>query len=103
MENILFLFNQFENDLRRDKCVMGMKECLRKGYWYGQVPLGYDRKKVGRDHIITVNEDGRKLKNAFLWKANDGLGDIAIVERLKSLGLNVDRKHLNKILQNIFY
>lgn len=32
MENILFLFNQFENDLRRDKCVMGMTECLRKGY-----------------------------------------------------------------------
>ena len=103
MENILFLFNQFENDLRRDKCVTGMKECLRKGYWYGQVPLGYDRKKVGRDHIITVNEDGRKLRNAFLWKANEGLGDIAIVERLKALGLNVDRKHLNKILQNIFY
>lgn len=39
----------------------------------------------------------------FLWKANEGLGDIAIVDRLKSLGLDVDRKHLNKILQNIFY
>ena len=25
------------------------------------------------------------------------------MERLKALGLNVDRKHLNKILQNIFY
>ena len=103
MENILFLFNQFENDLRRDKCVTGMRECLKKGYWYGHVPLGYDRKKVGREHIITVNEDGRKLKNAFIWKANEGLGDVAIVDRLKGLGLNVDRKHLNKILQNIFY
>lgn len=103
MENILFLFNEFENDLRRDKCITGMRECLKKGYWYGQVPLGYDHKKVGREHIITVNEDGKKLKNAFLWKANEGLGDIAIVDRLKSLGLNVDRKHLNKILHNIFY
>lgn len=103
MENILFLFNQFENDLRRDKCVMGMTECLRKGYWFGNVPLGYDRKKVGREHIITVNEDGKKLRNAFLWKANEGLGDIAIVDRLKSLGLTIDRKHLNKILHNPFY
>ena len=103
MENVLFLFNQFENDLRRDKCVTGMKECLKKGYWFGQVPLGYDRKKVGHEHIITVNKDGEKLRNAFLWKANEGLGDVAIVDRLKSLGLDVDRKHLNKILQNIFY
>lgn len=103
MENILFLFNQFENDLRKDKCVTGMRECLKKGYWFGKVPLGYDRKKVGREHIITINEDGRKLRNAFLWKANDGLGDIAIVDRLKSLGLDVDRKHLNKILHNPFY
>ena len=85
MENILFLFNQFENDLRRN------------------VPLGYDRKKVGREHIITVNEDGKKLRNAFLWKANEGLGDIAIVDRLRSLGLMIDRKHLNKILHNPFY
>lgn len=103
MENVLFLFNQFENDLRRDKCVTGMRECLKKGYWFGKVPLGYDRKKVGCEHIITVNKDGEKLRNAFLWKANEGLGDVAIVDRLKSLGLDVDRKHLNKILQNIFY
>ena len=66
IENILFLFNQFENDLRRDKCVMGMKECLREGYWYGQIPLGYDRKKEGREHIITVNTAGEVLRNAFL-------------------------------------
>ena len=103
MENILFLFNQFDNDLRRDKCVMGMTECLKKGYWFGHVPLGYNRKKEGREHIITVNEDGQKLKNAFIWKANEGLGDMAIVARLKTMGLNVDRKHLNKILHNKFY
>ncbi|MBR3918609.1 MAG: recombinase family protein [Clostridia bacterium] len=103
MENILFLFNQFENDLRRDKSVMGMTECLKRGYWFNNVPLGYDRKKVGREHIITVNEDGKKLRNAFIWKATEGMSDIAICERLKAMGLNVDRKHLNKIFQNVFY
>ena len=103
MENILFLFNQFENDLRRDKSVMGMTECLKRGYWFNNVPLGYDRKKVGREHIITVNEDGKKLRNAFIWKATEGMSDIAICERLKAMGLDVDRKHLNKIFQNVFY
>ena len=103
MENILFLFNQFENDLRRDKSVMGMTECLKRGYWYNNVPLGYDRKKVGREHIITVNKDGEKLRNAFIWKATEGMSDIAICEKLKTLGLTIDRKHLNKIFHNVFY
>ena len=103
MENILFLFNQFENNLRKDKAVMGMKECLKKGYWYQQAPLGYDRKKIGKEHILTVNDAGRILKNAFIWKATENAGDIEIVNRLKHLGLNVDRKHLNKILHNRFY
>ena len=103
MENILFLFNQFENDLRRDKSVMGMTECLKRGYWFNNVPLGYDRKKVGREHIITVNEDGKKLRNAFIWKATEGMSDIVICERLRAMGLDVDRKHLNKIFQNVFY
>jgi DNA invertase Pin-like site-specific DNA recombinase len=30
-ENILFLFNQFENNLRKGKCEAGMKETLEKG------------------------------------------------------------------------
>ena len=103
MENILFLFNQFENSLRRDKAVTGMTACLQRGEWYGKAPLGYDHKKVGKTHILTVNDDGRILKKAFLWKANEGMGDIEIVERLALEGLRIDRKHLNKILHNPFY
>ena len=103
MEDILFLFNQFENSLRRDKAVTGMTACLKRGEWYGKAPLGYDHKKVGKTHVLTVNEDGRILKKAFLWKANEGMGDIEIVERLALEGLRIDRKHLNKILHNPFY
>ena len=103
MEDILFLFNQFENSLRRDKAVTGMTACLKRGEWYGKAPLGYDHKKVGKTHILTVNDDGRILKKAFRWKANEGMGDIEIVERLALEGLRIDRKHLNKILHNPFY
>ena len=103
MENIIFLFNQFENNLRRDKCVTGMTEYLRKGYWYSKPPLGYDKKKVGKEHILTVNDKGKILKKAFMWKATEDVSDVEIVERLKRLGLQIDRKHLNKILHNPFY
>ena len=103
MENIIFLFNQFENDLRRDKSVAGMISCIRKGDWYSKAPLGYNRKKEGKSHILTINEDGLKLRKAFEWKANEECSDIEIVRRLKSIGLNVDRKHLSKIFHNKFY
>ena len=103
MENILFLFNQFENSLRRDKAVTGMTACLQRGEWYGKAPLGYDHKKVGKTHILTVNDKGRILKKAFQGKANEGMGDIEIVKRLAVEGLRIDRKHLNKILHNPFY
>ena len=103
MENIIFLFNQFENSLRRDKAVIGMTDCLRKGNWYSKPPLGYDKVKIDKDHILTVNETGKILRNAFIWKATEGIKDIEIVHRLKGLGLSIDRKHLNKILHNPFY
>ena len=103
MEDILFLFNQFENSLRRDKAVTGMTACLKRGEWYGKAPLGYDHKKVGKTHVLTVNDKGRILKKAFLWKANERMSDIEIVERLAVEGLKIDRKHLNKILHNPFY
>ncbi len=103
MENILFLFNQFENSLRRDKAVIGMTDCLRNGNWYSKPPIGYDKEKVGLNHVLTVNETGKILRNAFVWKATEGIGDIEIVQRLKGLGLTIDRKHLNKVLHNPFY
>ena len=103
MEDVIFLFNQIENNLRKDKCITGMVECLRNGNWYSKPPLGYDKLKVGREHVLTVNEKGKILRNAFVWKATEGIGDIEIVQRLKGLGLVIDRKHLNKILHNPFY
>ena len=103
MENILFLFNQFENNLRKGKCEAGMKECLEKGYWYSRPPMGFDSVKKGKEHKITVNEKGELLRQAFLWKANEGLSNIQIVERLKPLGLKIYKQKLTEIFHNPFY
>ena len=103
MENIIFLFNQFENQMRRDKCVTGMTECLRKGQWFARVPLGYEKIRNGKEHILKVNKKGEILRNAFIWKANERLGDIEITERLNKLGLKINRKTLNNILKNRLY
>jgi hypothetical protein len=32
---------QYDNDLRKEKCMVGMKEKLLKGEWIGYPPTGY--------------------------------------------------------------
>lgn len=102
MEDIIFLFNQFENSMRRDKAVVGMTECIKRGEWYGKPPLGYDHKKEGKTHIHTVNETGRILRNAWIWKANEGASDMEIVRRLRALGVNTNRNTSTRYCKTSF-
>ena len=101
-ENMFFIFNQFENKLRRDKSITGMRNCLKKGQWYSKPPLGYTKEKVGKEHVLKVNADGELLRKAFKWKA-EGLSDKVVIERLAALGLHIDHRHFNKIIHNRFY
>jgi site-specific DNA recombinase len=69
-QNILFLFSQYDNDLRRQKCIAGMKEKLMQGDWSGPVPVGYsfDRSNA-RKQTIVINEKGNLIRKAFEMKA----------------------------------
>src|SRR5262249_23934244 len=43
--DMLYLFSQFDNELRKDKVVAGMIENLRQGYWVAATPFGYTNMK----------------------------------------------------------
>ncbi len=53
MENMLFLFNQFENNLRKQKCTAGMLKCLEKD---GETPIRYQRH--GASHCAGIQMEG---------------------------------------------
>lgn len=78
------MFSQFDNELRRDKSVSGMREKLRKGYWIGTIPFGYTNLSPGKgkEQDIVINEEGEILKHAFIWKANEDITHNEISERL---------------------
>ncbi|TCV09618.1 resolvase-like protein [Sphingobacterium alimentarium] len=40
-QKMLFLFGEFDNQLRRQKCMAGIKEMLLKGDWPTNPPIGY--------------------------------------------------------------
>ena len=104
LENFLIIIADIENAIRRHKCYEGMVKCINKGEWYSKPPLGYTKKKVGTHHIITVNEQGKILRNAFEWLVNEPeITQFEIMRRLKLMGLNISKQRLSSCLRNCFY
>lgn len=103
-QNIIFLFSQYDNDLRGPKIIEGMRQRLLLGKWLGHAPLGYDHViTTNGEKTIAINETGKLLRMAFLWKANEGISLAEILRRLKSHGLKLTKREINKALINPFY
>ncbi len=102
-QNIQFIFSQYDNDTRREKCMAGTRERLLQGYWVGPAPIGYEQFRKGKEQHITVTDKGKLLKKAFVWKAEQGLTNTEILIRLKSLGLTITKQRISDIFRNPFY
>ena len=102
-QRLVMVFNQFENELRRQKTTAGVREMLLQGNWPTKPPLGYDSVKIsGAKRRIVINERGRILCNAFIWK-QEGLSDEAIRKRLATKGISLCHQRVAEILRNPFY
>lgn len=102
-QNIQFIFSEYDNQLRKEKCVSGTKEALLRGEWCGPLPIGYDSVKVNSKRQIIVNEKGKLLKKAFEWKAYENITNQEIQVRLEELGLKMDVKRISDTLRNPLY
>ncbi|GAB5415901.1 MAG: hypothetical protein Crog2KO_00010 [Crocinitomicaceae bacterium] len=104
-QNILFLFSQMDNELRRSKTITGMSELYRKGYTPRQVPFGFTNLNKGRavNQKIVVNKQGELLRKAFHWKANEQMGNTDIVRRLREYDMKIDNRRLAEIFANPYY
>lgn len=105
-QSIFFLFSQMDNEMRRDKTVTGTREILRKGYYPHCLPKGYSNLMKGSravDQRIVINEEGEFIRKAFLWKANEAMRNITIIQKLNHIGYALNEKRLTSILKNPFY
>ncbi len=101
-QNIQFIFSKYDNDLRRQKTIDGMREKLLRGEWIGNAPTGYSFVKGTATQTIIINEKGEAMKQAFIWRAN-GLTYEQIIEKLKPLGVIMPKQTLTGIFSNPFY
>ena len=103
-QNVQFIFSHYDNQVRKERTIMGTRQALLNGYWCAKQPFGYDSIKIsGQPRKIVVNEKGRLLKKAFIWKATEQITHNEICLRLKKLGLNINDKRLAEYLRNPFY
>ncbi|HSZ71331.1 MAG TPA: recombinase family protein, partial [Cytophagaceae bacterium] len=102
-QNIHFIFSEYDNQMRREKCMAGSKEKLLMGHWVAKAPLGYDNIKINGEKKVVINQKGKLIKKAFEWKAYEGLTNMQIKERLAEHGLSLCKQMISKIFANPFY
>jgi site-specific DNA recombinase len=102
-QNLQFIFSNYDNELRKQKCTAGMIDALLQGKWTHTAPIGYERAIIDGEKVIIISEQGKILKKAFEMKARENITNEEIVERLKKFGLIVNRQNLSRIFRNVFY
>jgi site-specific DNA recombinase len=101
-QSMQFLFSEYDNQLRRQRAMAGIKEKLSRGIWCIKPPMGYDIIRTDGNRRIVVNAVGKKLKNAFVWKEK-GMKNEEILQRLQVMGLKIYKQKLSMIFSNPFY
>jgi len=101
-QNIQLLFSEYDNQIRGQRAVAGLKEQYQKGVWASKPPQGYDTVKINGERKLVINEVGKKIRKAFLWKAA-GMKNEEIIGRLRAMGVPMYKQQLTKIFTKPFY
>ena len=102
-QNIQFIFSEYDNQLRREKCMAGVRDALLRGEWVSKPPIGYSTIKENGKRKIVVNQTGKLLRKAFLWKANEKVSNEEARIRLNALGVRMNDKRISDLFKNPFY
>ncbi len=104
MENILANVAQFDNDVRTERSVNGMKEAVRSGRYIWPAPFGYVNSKMnGHSTIIKDSTKSLLVRESFELLA---AGESSIEEIMKIMaakGLKTSKSTFYKIVRNKIY
>ena len=101
-QNMQLLFSEFDNQLRRQRAIAGMREKIKQGIWIAKPPQGYDIIRRNGERLIVVNEVGKKIRKAFQWKAQ-GMKNEEIILKLRAMGVPMYKQQLTKLFKKPFY
>ena len=111
MEGMLAAFAQFDNDVRAERTVVGMRASLQAGKWTYAAPLGYlNAKDACGDITLRVCPDkGSLVREIFEMYSTGRYTQTEVLAHFTKLGLRgrngekIQGQRLNKMLQNPLY
>lgn len=102
-QNIQFIFSEYDNQLRREKTITGMRNKFLKGEWCMKPPRGYDIITINGKRSIVVNKEGELIRKAFLWKYYERISQAEVKNRLEAMGLKLSKNSVSSFFHNPFY
>jgi DNA invertase Pin-like site-specific DNA recombinase len=109
MEGILAAFAQFDNDVRAERTVAGMKAAIQAGKWTFKAPLGYLSGDGKSGSLIHDRERGPLVKQAFELHATGLHTTQKVLEIVTAAGLRtasgkpVAKQTFNTLLRKPVY
>ena len=103
IQNMELATARLDNDIKRNTTIDNSIAALRKGRWIGKAPRGYNQITTKREQIITINEEGEKIRLAFDWKVNQNLSNEEIRIKLQKFGFIINKQKLSELFKNPFY
>lgn len=104
MENILANVAQFDNDVRTERSVNGMKEAVRDGRYVWKAPFGYINGKInGKTNIIIEEKSAAIIRKTFAMVCGNKKDIESVRKIMFTEGLTVSKSHFYRILKNKMY
>ncbi len=105
MRNIISSFAQYENDIKRERTINGMKRAIEDGRWAWRAPIGYRQSRDDSNKPLLVpTDESMFVVEAFELVTSRLYTQVEIVQILKKKGFKrVSKSLLNRILRNEIY
>src|SRR5258706_5744013 len=91
MENIIANVAQFDNDVRTERSVGGMRDAVRDGRYVWRAPIGYKNGRVDGKANIMQSDKADLVKKGFELIAEKRYSLNIILNTLSSMGLKISR------------
>lgn len=105
MRNIIGSFAQYENDLKSERTISGMKQACKDGRWCWPAPIGYTNiRDSSNKPLIVPTAESVYIKKVFELASLDIYKQTEILDMLKLEGFNtISKNMLNRLLRNPLY
>jgi site-specific DNA recombinase len=103
MENIIANVAQFDNEVRTERSVGGMRTAVLEGRYVWNAPVGYINSKIEGKSNIIPNKDRKYVEYIFEKAATTNESLEYIRKGVNTMGLPMQKSHFYKTLQTELY